>query len=81
MQSINVLNGPPLSLVVLPFENTGEDAADNDLATGITDDLTTKLSIFPQRSSSPVQQLTRTGQGCGHQAGLAGILAFVRRTR
>jgi adenylate cyclase len=43
----NASNGPPLSLVVLPFENTGEDAADNYLATGITDDLTTELSHIP----------------------------------
>jgi TolB-like protein/class 3 adenylate cyclase len=39
--------GPPLSLVVLPFENTGEDGSDNYLATGITDDLTTELSHIP----------------------------------
>jgi class 3 adenylate cyclase/TolB-like protein/tetratricopeptide (TPR) repeat protein len=38
---------PPLSLVVLPFENIGGDAADNYLATGITDDLTTALSHIP----------------------------------
>ena len=42
--NLHASNGPPLSLVVLPFENTGEDAADNYLATGITDDLTTELS-------------------------------------
>jgi class 3 adenylate cyclase/TolB-like protein len=33
-----------LSLVVLPFENLGGDAADNYLVEGITDDLTTALS-------------------------------------
>jgi TolB-like protein/tetratricopeptide (TPR) repeat protein len=38
---------PPLSLVVLPFENTGSDATDNYLATGVTDDLTTALSHIP----------------------------------
>jgi class 3 adenylate cyclase/TolB-like protein len=38
---------PPLSLVVLPFENVGGDAADNYLATGVTDDLTTALSHIP----------------------------------
>jgi TolB-like protein len=38
---------PPLSLVVLPFENTGEDAGDNYLATGITDNLTTEFSHIP----------------------------------
>jgi adenylate cyclase len=36
-----------LSLVVLPFENTGGEAADNYLAAGITDDLTTVLSHIP----------------------------------
>jgi len=45
--NVSASNGPPLSLVVLPFENTGEDAADNYLATGITDDLTTELSHIP----------------------------------
>jgi class 3 adenylate cyclase/TolB-like protein len=41
-------NAPlPLSLVVLPFENTGGEAADNYLAVGITDNLTTLLSHIP----------------------------------
>jgi class 3 adenylate cyclase/TolB-like protein len=35
---------PRLSLVVLPFENVGGDPADDYLATGVTDDLTTALS-------------------------------------
>jgi adenylate cyclase len=38
---------PRLSLVVLPFENLGGDAADNYLAEGITDDLTGDLSHIP----------------------------------
>jgi class 3 adenylate cyclase/TolB-like protein len=38
---------PPLSLVVLPFENVGSDQADSYLAEGITDDLTTALSHIP----------------------------------
>jgi adenylate cyclase len=38
---------PPLSLVVLPFENVGGDQADGYLAEGITDDLTTALSHIP----------------------------------
>jgi TolB-like protein len=38
---------PPLSLVVLPFENVGGDAADNYVATGVTEDLTTVLSHIP----------------------------------
>ncbi|MGC1407469.1 MAG: adenylate/guanylate cyclase domain-containing protein [Acetobacteraceae bacterium] len=45
--NVGLSNAPPLSLVVLPFENTGEVAADNYLATGITDDLTTELSHIP----------------------------------
>jgi class 3 adenylate cyclase/TolB-like protein len=41
-------NAPPrLSLVVLPFENVGNDAADSYLAVGITNDLTTTLSRIP----------------------------------
>jgi adenylate cyclase len=40
-------NAPPLSLVVLPFENVGKDADDSYLATGITDDLTNELSHIP----------------------------------
>jgi class 3 adenylate cyclase/TolB-like protein len=40
-------NAPPLSLVVLPFENTGGEAADNYLAAGITDSLTSALSHIP----------------------------------
>jgi TolB-like protein len=32
---------------VLPFQNAGEDAADNYLAVGVTDDLTTELSHIP----------------------------------
>jgi len=35
---------PPLSLVVLPFEYVGGDAADSYLAAGVTDDLTSALS-------------------------------------
>jgi TolB-like protein len=35
---------PPLSLVVLPFDNLGGDAADDYLVAGITDDLTSALS-------------------------------------
>jgi adenylate cyclase len=35
---------PPLSLVVLPFDNLGGDTADDYLVAGITDDLTTALS-------------------------------------
>jgi class 3 adenylate cyclase/TolB-like protein len=38
---------PRLSLVVLPFDNVGGDQADNYLATGITDGLTTVLSRVP----------------------------------
>ena len=38
---------PRLSLVVLPFENLGGDAADNYLVEGITDDLTGDLSHIP----------------------------------
>jgi adenylate cyclase len=38
---------PPLSLVVLPFDNLGGDAADDYLVAGITDDLTTALSHIP----------------------------------
>jgi TolB-like protein len=45
--NVGLSSAPPLSLVVLPFENTGEGAADNYLATGITDDLTTELSHIP----------------------------------
>jgi TolB-like protein/DNA-binding winged helix-turn-helix (wHTH) protein len=37
-------SAPRLSLVVLPFENTGGEAANDYLAVGITDDLTTALS-------------------------------------
>jgi adenylate cyclase len=39
---------PRLSLVVLPFENLGGDPKDDYLADGITDDLTTDLSILPE---------------------------------
>jgi adenylate cyclase len=38
---------PQLSLVVLPFENTGGTTSDDYLAIGITDDLTTALSHIP----------------------------------
>ncbi len=38
---------PALSLVVLPFDNLGGDAADDYLVAGITDDLTTALSHIP----------------------------------
>ena len=38
---------PRLSLVVLPFENLGDDPKDDYLADGITDDLTTDLSRIP----------------------------------
>ena len=37
----------PISLVVLPFENLGDDRKDDYLADGITDDLTTDLSRIP----------------------------------
>jgi TolB-like protein len=41
-------NGPPrLSLVVLPFENIGGEAADDYLAVGIADQLTTLLAHIP----------------------------------
>jgi class 3 adenylate cyclase/TolB-like protein len=41
-------NGPPpLSVVVLPFDNVGGEAADSYLATGVTDDLTAALSHIP----------------------------------
>jgi adenylate cyclase len=39
---------PRLSFVVLPFENLSGDPAQNYLAEGITDDLTTDLSGLPQ---------------------------------
>jgi TolB-like protein len=38
---------PPLSLVVLPFENLGGDAADDYLVAGIADDLNAALSHIP----------------------------------
>jgi TolB-like protein/DNA-binding winged helix-turn-helix (wHTH) protein len=38
---------PRLSLVVLPFENLSGDPKDAYLADGITDDLTSDLSLFP----------------------------------
>jgi TolB-like protein/DNA-binding winged helix-turn-helix (wHTH) protein len=38
---------PRLSLVVLPFENLGDDSQDDYLADGITDDLTSDLSQIP----------------------------------
>jgi class 3 adenylate cyclase/TolB-like protein/Tfp pilus assembly protein PilF len=38
---------PPLSLVVLPFDNLGGNADDDYLVAGITDDLTTALSHIP----------------------------------
>jgi TolB-like protein/DNA-binding winged helix-turn-helix (wHTH) protein/Flp pilus assembly protein TadD len=37
---------PRLSLVVLPFQNLGGDTGDDHLADGITDDLTTDLSLI-----------------------------------
>ena len=38
---------PPLSLVVLPFDNLSGNADDDYLVAGITDDLTTALSHIP----------------------------------
>ena len=37
----------PLSVVVLPFENTGGDPKDDPVAGAVTDDLTTQLSNHP----------------------------------
>src|SRR5579864_3101115 len=40
--------GPPLTAIaVLPFLNTGPDPADNSLADGFTDELTTSLAAIP----------------------------------
>jgi adenylate cyclase len=41
---------PPLSLVVLPFDNLGSDTGDNSTADGITEDLTTLLAQFADSS-------------------------------
>ena len=38
---------PPLSLVVLPFDNLGGEPDDDYLVAGVTDDLTTALSHIP----------------------------------
>jgi adenylate cyclase len=45
-QSPNI-NLPPLSIVVLPFENLSGNAGDDYLADGITDNLTSDLSTLP----------------------------------
>ena len=81
VQSINASNGPPLSLVVLPFENTGEDAADNYLATGITDDLTTELSHIPAAFVISRATAYTYRARLWTSSRLAGILAFATRTR
>jgi adenylate cyclase len=39
---------PPLSLVILPFQNLSGDANDDYLVDGVTDDLTTGLSHIPE---------------------------------
>ena len=44
---VGIARAPPLSLVVLPFDNLGGDAADNYLVDGITEDLTTDLARVP----------------------------------
>ncbi len=41
-------NAPPYSIVVLPFENLSGDPEQDYLVDGITDDLTTDLSQFPE---------------------------------
>jgi TolB-like protein/DNA-binding winged helix-turn-helix (wHTH) protein/Flp pilus assembly protein TadD len=38
---------PHLSIVVLPFTSVGDDRDDQNLANGLTDDLTTDLSVAP----------------------------------
>src|SRR5262249_3845336 len=38
---------PRLSIVVLPFTNLGNDADGQNLADGLTEDLTTELSLVP----------------------------------
>ena len=44
-QNIGLSNAPRLSIVVLPFENLSGDPKDNYLADGITEDVTTDLSL------------------------------------
>ena len=47
-QPISLAQAPRLSLVVLPFQNLSGDPADDYLADGITDDLTSDLSHIPE---------------------------------
>jgi TolB-like protein/class 3 adenylate cyclase/tetratricopeptide (TPR) repeat protein len=44
---IGLSNAPRLSLVVLPLNNLGGEGVNDDLADGITDDLTTALARWP----------------------------------
>jgi adenylate cyclase len=44
---VGIARAPPLSLVVLPFDNLDGEAADNYLVDGITEDLTTDLARVP----------------------------------
>jgi TolB-like protein len=44
---VGISRAPQLSLVVLPFDNVGGDAADSYLVDGISEDLTTDLARVP----------------------------------
>jgi adenylate cyclase len=68
-------NAPPLSLVVLPFDNLGGDPSDDYLVAGITDDLTTALShisgtfVISRRTANSfrgkAEDIRRIGQDLG----------------
>jgi adenylate cyclase len=44
---VGLSNAPRLSIVVLPFDNFGRDAVEDYIVDGITEDLTTDISRFP----------------------------------
>jgi TolB-like protein/class 3 adenylate cyclase len=44
LSDVGLPNAPPLSVVVLPFNNLGGEGVDEDVVDGITEDLTTDLS-------------------------------------
>ncbi len=73
-------NAAPGTIAVLPFENATGDAANDYIADGMTDVLTTRISTLPNIKVIPKASVTRyrrselTSQGVGRELGVERVV-------